>query len=94
MDISNHQYKKQIDAVNQIFDELKLNDKPKIIVFNKIDLVDEQVITEAKKEYPEAIFISALNKKTFEELLLKINHILFMGGKKIGIPVRDYFEKV
>lgn len=49
VDISNHQYKKQIDAVNQIFDELKLNDKPKIIVFNKIDLVDEQVITEAKR---------------------------------------------
>lgn len=94
VDISNSQFKKQISAVNQIFDELKLTDKPKLLVFNKIDLVDPQTIEDVKKEFPEALFISALNRQSFETLLSEINHILFMGGKKVGIPVRDYFEKV
>jgi GTP-binding protein HflX len=94
VDISNNQYKKQISAVNQILEELKLNDKPKVLVFNKIDLVNIEKIDEIRKELPDAIFISALNRKSFEELLGKINHILFMEGKNVGIPVRDYFKKI
>ncbi|MCX8083465.1 MAG: GTPase HflX [Calditerrivibrio sp.] len=94
VDISNSQFKKHIVSVSQILDELKLSEKQRILVFNKIDLITSEKLSEYKKEYPDALFISALDRTSFREMLTRINHILFLGGKKIDLPIRDYFEKI
>ncbi|KAA0259205.1 GTPase HflX [Deferribacter autotrophicus] len=77
VDISNKNYEKQIESVNKILEELNLKDMDTILVFNKIDLIDDETLKERKKEYPEAVFISALNRKTFQPLLDKIFYKIF-----------------
>jgi len=59
VDISNPQFRKHISAVNNIIEELKLDEKQKIMAFNKIDLVPEEDLFEIKKEFENAVFISA-----------------------------------
>lgn len=47
--------------IDQLIDVVEGNKKyiPAIIVFNKIDLISEKQLSEIKKRYPDAIFISA-----------------------------------
>lgn len=85
VDISNYQFRKHIQAVNRIIEELNLIDKHKILVFNKIDAILEEELIQIKNEFTNAIFISAMNRKTFGELIQRISHTLFMEGKEIGI---------
>ncbi|MCA1927141.1 MAG: GTPase HflX, partial [Calditerrivibrio sp.] len=60
-------------------------DKHKILVFNKIDAISEDDLMQIKNEFKNAVFISAMDRKTFGELINKISHSLFMEGKEIGI---------
>ncbi|MFZ8802308.1 MAG: hypothetical protein ACO2PO_04855, partial [Candidatus Calescibacterium sp.] len=46
--------------------------KPRIIVFNKIDLVSKERIFQAQQKFQDAIFISALKKIGLEELKERI----------------------
>ncbi|BAI81051.1 small GTP-binding protein [Deferribacter desulfuricans SSM1] len=84
VDISNPEFRKQIESVNKILEELNLIDVEQILVFNKIDLLDEESLKELKNEFPKAIFISAINRKTFNELLNRIFYILFRQKVKNG----------
>lgn len=60
VDFSHPGYKEQIDAVNDVLLILELQDKSVLLVFNKLDLVnDSEKIDQARTEYPDAIFISA-----------------------------------
>ncbi|MGA1845947.1 GTPase HflX [Deferribacter abyssi] len=77
IDISNKNYIKQIESVNKILEELNIKDIDTILVFNKIDLVNDEYLKEVKKKYPEAAFISALDRKTFQPLLDKIFYKIF-----------------
>jgi len=77
VDISNPDFRRHIESVNNILEELNLLSVDQILVFNKIDLLDEDILNDIKKEYPDAVFISALQRKTFNELLNKIFYILF-----------------
>ena len=42
MDISHPQYEDQVEVVNRTLHELKAIDKPTIMIFNKMDLYEEQ----------------------------------------------------
>ncbi|MDT0644101.1 GTPase HflX [Zunongwangia sp. F363] len=46
VDISHPNFEEHIDSVNQILDEIKSSDKPTIMVFNKIDQYQPEVIAE------------------------------------------------
>ncbi|MGI9549682.1 MAG: GTPase HflX [Aurantibacter sp.] len=46
VDISHPQFEEHIDSVNQILDDIKSADKKTIMVFNKIDLYEQDVIEE------------------------------------------------
>jgi GTP-binding protein HflX len=93
VDISNPQFRKHISAVNNILEELKLDEKQKIMAFNKIDLVPEEDLFEIKKEFEDAVFISAKDRSSFRDLLLRMHHTLFREGKNVEL-FRYYFEKV
>jgi len=85
IDISNDNFEKHISSVNNILDELGLGDKPRVMVFNKVDKVNDELIENIKNFYPEAIFISALNRKSFDILLDEIQLVLFKEGKNVDI---------
>ncbi len=66
------------DAVHEVLKELEADDKPMITVLNKIDkLPDISVVNRLRKDFDNAIPISALKKENLEELIQRITMILF-----------------
>lgn len=60
IDISHPQFREQIDVVLQTLKDLKIDKKPQVMVFNKIDALDDKdVMREVQNDYPDAVFISA-----------------------------------
>ncbi|MGL4585290.1 MAG: GTPase HflX [Flavobacterium sp.] len=94
VDISHHDFEEHIESVNEILKDIKSNDKPTIMIFNKIDAYKAETIEEddlmterTSKHYTieewkktwmskvgenNTIFISATEKKNFEEFRKKI----------------------
>lgn len=68
VDISNPQFEAHIESVNKILQELNLETKPVLIVFNKIDKVEPFMVLNACKRY-NAIGISAIDSKTVLPLI-------------------------
>jgi len=77
VDISNKNYEKLISAVKEVLEELHLEKKSQILVFNKIDKVDSSWLNNIKIKYPQALFASALKKINLDTLLERIKKELF-----------------
>lgn len=60
IDASSHDVAKLKRSVDSILTDLKLDEKPTINVFNKIDRMLSSELEYLKSEYPQSIFISAL----------------------------------
>lgn len=59
----------QIASVNEVLREIVPEDKSTLVVFNKMDLVEEELFRNRfSRHYPEAIFISAKSKDGWLEL--------------------------
>jgi len=82
VDISHPNFEDQIKVVNQTLAELKVTDKPTILVFNKADAfhfrdedgnelpttIDDLKNSWIAKEHKESVFISAVGKQNINEL--------------------------
>lgn len=76
----------QIKAVHKILEELSLQDKPQLMVFNKIDLIEGPQRVEALREqFPDAVFISALRKENMDALLERLEQLLFTHTLKLRV---------
>lgn len=61
VDLAHPHWEEQLARTEEIIIELKLDKTPQILAFNKVDLVNDAVLLEGlHRQYPEAIFISAL----------------------------------
>ncbi len=81
VDASNPEFRKQIEVVDNTLSSLGFNDKPRILVFNKTDLLSEIEIQGLKNTY-DAYVISAAKRQGLEELvscLQKTLHQTFKG---------------
>jgi len=68
----------QIKAVHAILKELDVLDKPQLMVFNKIDLCEEKdALERLQQEYPDGMFVSALNNTHLDVLLLRVENMVF-----------------
>lgn len=76
VDISNPRFEQQIVSVEKLLEELKLIDKPRLIVFNKIDKLPSNDIEAILSRY-NGIAISALYKETFPPLLQAIESMVW-----------------
>jgi GTP-binding protein HflX len=68
VDISNPRFEEQIRAVDRILGDLELHEIPRILVFNKIDLIPDEEIAPFCRRF-EAIAVSARKPETFTDLL-------------------------
>lgn len=82
-DISKINLERQKSTVNEVLSILNIQDKPKIDVFNKIDLLGKEEIAILKKQYPDVIFVSAKTREGIDELKKVMKEILY--GSKIAI---------
>ncbi|MCD6500962.1 50S ribosome-binding GTPase, partial [bacterium] len=61
-----------LDVVDGELQRLGLSDAPKILVINKIDVIDELQLMELEGAFPEALFVSAKTGKGFNMLFERI----------------------
>ena len=77
VDLSNPFYYNQIETVQSILKDLKIEKKTALIIFNKVDKVsDEQIVKNARLDYPGALFVSAEKKIRLQNILNKIQSLI------------------
>lgn len=60
VDLSHPHWEEHLARTEEVLLELELNHTPQVLIFNKVDLVDDQMLLEGlRRQYPEALFISA-----------------------------------
>ncbi|MDD5448345.1 MAG: GTPase HflX [Actinomycetota bacterium] len=59
----------KIKAVERVLGDLGASNIPRIMVFNKIDLLDSSQRNYLKRKYPQGFLVSALRREGFDELL-------------------------
>lgn len=91
IDISHPRVEERIDIVEKVLNEIGCKEQPKLLVFNKIDIIldPKPIIERFKNRYPDAIFISAL---TGENLDLLKDKILEYAGLKSDIAKEVYLN--
>jgi len=93
-DISSPNCLQQLETVEEVLNELGAGVRPSLIVFNKIDQMDEQVFKIAQKTYPEAVFISALRQLRIADLKQALVRAIAREGYhlRIQIPLASVTE--
>ena len=86
VDVSNPRVLQQIESVEKILLELKLNEIPQMIVLNKSDLVDVDSLEALKRQISldkgrEIVAVSAIRPATLKPLVVKTGEVV---GKFIG----------
>jgi GTPase len=77
VDASSAQVEDHIAAVHKILDELNLSQIPRLLVFNKSDLLSTER-TESMQQGFDAIFISALDRQSLLPLTRRVSEMLEM----------------
>ena len=67
-DASHQELHMHADAVEAILESLSLHEVPRLLVFNKADMVDETTRENLRALHPEALFISAVTGEGLKEL--------------------------
>jgi GTP-binding protein HflX len=75
VDLSHPHYPDQMLQVDDMLREMGLKDRPRIMIFNKVDKVEYPAeIARLQNEYPEAVFISALRETGLDNLKERLQH--------------------
>jgi GTP-binding protein HflX len=79
VDLSNLRFEDQVRSVERILQELELDRIPRLLVFNKTDLVPEEEVATFCRRF-QAIAVSARNPRSFEPLLAELESRFWPGG--------------
>jgi len=87
VDMSHENAIEQSETVNEVLHDLDADDKPRVTALNKIDLLDDPSEVDTSL-YPNAVAISALQKKGLDALREKIAQVLAdtMEPLRVSIP--------
>ena len=102
IDISSDSFEEQIKVVDETLSELYKEKKPIIMVFNKVDKLNDKerkhLINDLRIRYPEAVFISAykgINLNSIEEKIIEvINRELAETEIRIPVEKEDAYKIV
>lgn len=84
VDVSHQNFRGQIETVNETLNRLKIKYEENIIVFNKIDMLeDTDEYSLIKEEFPNSVFISASKN-------ININQLLNLLQNKYNQLSKDY----
>ncbi len=82
-----------IKVVQKTLEEIGADSKPVILVFNKVDNIeDKSRILALKREYPDAVWISASRHIGLNNLEAKVLEVMQKGliRQTLEVPVKDY----
>lgn len=91
VDASNKNAQAQIETVNSVLKEIGAGDKKVILVFNKIDIADEENLSTLRSRYSDGIEISALKGINLDNLLKRIEDEVYKEfiTARLFIPYSD-----
>lgn len=91
VDISNSSFESNILSVKKVLKEIDVWGKPFIMVFNKIDRINDDLLESLQLKYRNSIFISALKNIGLEELKNRIKKNIEKHNLniKVMIPFSD-----
>ena len=92
LDASHPSFHEHKDVVQRTLLELDVRDKPTLLVFNKVDAIEDPLdLLALKNEFPDAAFVSALRGIGLKELRDKLIATIDAGFEEIEavIPVTD-----
>lgn len=72
VDASSPEFNGQIDAVCDVLGQIGAQSIPTLMVFNKCDLLDAEMLGGLKRRYPQGLFISAQTGEGIDELISAI----------------------
>ena len=75
VDAASAQRAAQLKAVQDVLGQISASDIPRLIVFNKIDLLEDgatEELVRLRNLYPDAAFLSAKTRRGIDELLVKL----------------------
>ncbi len=84
VDLSNFRFKEQIESVEKILDDLGLGNRPRLLVFNKIDQVPAADLPHLCRRY-QAIPISAFDRASFAPLLEELQRRFWSDEADEGV---------
>ncbi|MCK4640207.1 MAG: GTPase HflX [Candidatus Marinimicrobia bacterium] len=87
IDISNPNCIEHLKTVDEILIRLNLYKTPSLMVFNKIDKMNDDIFKQVKRDYPDALFLSALNSLKIDDLRLGILQELRQEEVKIEMEL-------
>jgi GTPase len=87
VDISKQDFKNNILSVKEVLKEIEADKKPVLLVFNKIDRLNNERLKNLKDRYHNAVFISALKKEGITELYSRIREIIEKHHMEITVKV-------
>jgi GTP-binding protein HflX len=87
VDASDVHAPKQIDAVNDVLGQIGAQSIPRLIVYNKIDILDRDALDALRFKNPGAVFISAKESIGLDELIGTISDIASSRDKTIRIMI-------
>ncbi len=94
VDMANPQFEEQIEVVNGTLQDLGSHLKPTIMVFNKLDALDEdrKFLLAEMRRYPHAVFISAQKGIGIERLKSEIEKVITESSFEltVEIPIAHY----
>ncbi|MDQ1334641.1 MAG: GTPase HflX [Thermodesulfobacteriota bacterium] len=73
IDISDDHFESHMEEVDRVLREIGAGDIPQLLVFNKMDRADTAVMQRVRRNYPEAVLISASRGDRIENLLTEIH---------------------
>lgn len=91
VDVSSDDYLRQIDSVNDVLRQIDSTDTPCMLVFNKADLLDDDVLEAMRRRYSDAYFISSLTGTGARELVDSISHAA--ASKDSLLSIRLPFDR-
>lgn len=88
VDVSHPNFRKLFDAVEDVLDELKALQKPMLVVFNKIDALEDQTwLPQFLDNFEHAVCVSALNKQGLDNLMEVIMTMLAEMFVEINVDI-------
>ncbi len=95
VDIASPQFEEQIEVVDETLRDLGSHLTPTIMVFNKLDLLEEDkkyLLSELRERYPHAVFISAERGIGIEHLKGEIEKVITENSFEltVEIPMKHY----
>lgn len=95
VDVHHIHFREQIQVVMTSLEELNCHQKPILTIFNKIDLLEDSgILMSLRKEYPEAVFLSAVRHIGVESLKRKIGEYLEKNFVPLTLRIPIHEQKI